>query len=167
MKTIPVQKRIQRDFILVDDCNYETLRHLPLKYCGRNCIHIYWLDPDTGRQQSVSLSKVILNTDELVDHRDRNHLNFQVSNLRPCTDSQNQMNHGKQRRRTRNSAARYSQYRGVFWNARLGKWRASVHAKGKQFNILGSFDDDSVAARARDLKAREVQGEFAVLNFPL
>lgn len=166
MKTIPVQKRIQRDFILVDDCHYESLRHLPLKYCGHKCIHVYWIDPVMRRQQSVALANVILNTDGLVDHADRNYLNFQVANLRPCTRSQNQMNHGKRKQSAGHAAKRYSQYRGVHWNEHTGKWRAGVHARGKQFNI-GEFDNEVDAAKARDLKASEVHGEFAVLNFPL
>jgi len=40
-----------------------------------------------------------------------------------------------------------------------------IKHKGELFN-LGLFDDDVEAAKARDRKAYELEGEFAYLNFP-
>jgi hypothetical protein len=45
------------------------------------------------------------------------------------------------------------------------KWQAAVQHDGENF-YLGLFDSDVEAARARDTKALELAGEFAVLNFP-
>lgn len=167
MRTIPVEKRLQRNHIIVDDCNYERLRHLSLYLSSGTTVRVYWRDPITGKRHTMPLSNIVIQTDApMVDHRDRNHLNFKVENLRPCNKSQNQMNHGKRRQSTSNPAERYSPYRGVHWIKNAQRWRASVNAGGMHYG-LGYFDNDEEAARARDLKAAEVQGEFAVLNFPL
>lgn len=87
------------------------------------------------------------------DHKDCDGLNNQRSNLRLCTDSQNQHNRRKLVKAT-------SPYKGV----RLlpsGKWQA----RAKQI-YLGQFDTEIEAALAYDKKASQMYGEFARLNFP-
>lgn len=91
----------------------------------------------------------------IVDHRDRDGLNNQRSNLRIATSSQNLGNSaGKYTRRSR--------FKGVGWEMARCKWRASIRNEH-----IGRFDTEEGAARAYDARAIEIWGEFAYLNFPM
>lgn len=94
----------------------------------------------------------------LIDHIDRNGLNNQRANLRFATRAQNMMNTARQSRNT-------SGYRGVVWCKRLGKWRAQIGVNYRKI-MLGTHSTKRAAAEAYDEAARELFGEFAVLNFP-
>jgi hypothetical protein len=93
----------------------------------------------------------------LTDHKDFNGLNCQRNNLRNCTKSQNQMN-----KKSRGA----SNYLGVHYQY----WKdskyitASIRLKRDCF-YLGIFKTEEAAARAYDVKAKELFGEFANLNF--
>jgi hypothetical protein len=56
-----------------------------------------------------------------------------------------------------------SRFRGMF--PRGDRYEAHVQHGGRQF-YLGLFDDEVKAAKARDRRALELAGKFAVLNFP-
>ena len=92
-----------------------------------------------------------------VDHRDHNGLNNRKSNLRLCTQSQNNMNI--------RPIGKTSRYKGVCWHKRRNKFIARIQIDGKRIHI-GCFDDEIDAAKAYDKKAKELFGEFAYLNFP-
>lgn len=96
-----------------------------------------------------------------VDHRDQNSLHNWRDNLRLATRSQNQANRRLQSNNT-------SGYRGVSFRKEFSHverpWRAYVYSK-KRINI-GVYKTAVEAAVAHDLKALEVYGEFAVVNFP-
>lgn len=94
----------------------------------------------------------------VVDHIDGNPANNRRENLRVCSQAQNNQNKGKQR----NNA---SGYKGVFWDKTIGKWRPRVNINGRS-EYIGVYDSAEEAARARDAKAIELFGEYAVLNFP-
>jgi AP2 domain len=94
-----------------------------------------------------------------MDHANLNNgLDNRRSNLRPASGSQQQAH---QRKRKDNTSG----YVGVSWDESHGKWIAQVKKDGK-YVWQARFDDLEEAARARDAKALEVFGEFAVLNFP-
>lgn len=93
----------------------------------------------------------------MVDHRNGDKTDYQRSNLRPCTNSQNQMNSKKKIGTT-------SLYKGVSWNSKLGKWKAVIRKERQDF-FLGYFDNQRHAAYAYDFAAQDVFGEFARLNF--
>mmetsp|Transcript_7791 Transcript_7791/g.15461 ORF Transcript_7791/g.15461 Transcript_7791/m.15461 type:complete len:429 (+) Transcript_7791:209-1495(+) len=57
-----------------------------------------------------------------------------------------------------------SNYRGVCWNKCNKSWKASIKVNGKNTHI-GYFDNMHEAALAYDLKAIEVRGSRAILNF--
>lgn len=78
--------------------------------------------------------------------------------LRTATSSQNKMN-----RRTNPGGT--SRFKGVTFRATRGTFRARIKVNGRE-RCLGSFRDERLAAEAYDQAAREVFGEFAVLNFP-
>jgi hypothetical protein len=92
-----------------------------------------------------------------VDHIDRNKTNNWIVNLRGCD---------KKGYNTVNSEPRAdntSGYKGVTWHKNVGKWHASVFKDGKR-HYVGVFECKHEAARAYNLKAVELFGEFAFLN---
>lgn len=92
-----------------------------------------------------------------VDHIDRDKLNNRRSNLRLCTRHENARNVGNTRGRSR--------FKGVSWHARSERWRAHICADCV-VRFLGSYRDETDAARAYDLAAVRLHGAFAVLNLP-
>ena len=89
----------------------------------------------------------------IVDHKDKNTLNNFKSNLRKATKRQNLIN--------RMSKNKYG-YRGV--SITHGYWRAMIGSEGKRY-YLGRFKTKELAAMAYDEAAKELHGEFAILNF--
>ncbi len=94
----------------------------------------------------------------VVDHINGNKHDNRRCNLRNCTQAQNVRNRRKVRGGT-------SQFKGVAWETRSGKWVAAIKYRGRKIT-LGYFDDEVEAAQAYDAKAIELFGEFACLNFP-
>lgn len=112
----------------------------------------------TVNRSSVYLHREIVSArpGEEVDHRNHNTLDNRKENLRKCSHSQNLAN----RRYTRKTR---SGFKGVFPSQ--GRWMAKLGENRKQ-HWLGLFDTPAEAARAYDQKAKEIFGEFALLNFP-
>ncbi len=110
------------------------------------------------RGRTISMHRQIMKPPKgmVVDHINGNGLDNRRCNLRICTHLQNLQN-------TRRHRPGKSRFRGVY--PRGDKWQASIQHDGKPL-YLGLFDDECEAARARDRKALELAGEFAVLNFP-
>lgn len=108
----------------------------------------------------IRMHRVIMKAprDRVVDHIDRNGLNNCRYNLRNATRAENALNN----RRGFNSPT--SKYKGVFYDKRRGKFRATIWVDGKKKH-LGYFDNEIDAAKAYDKAAKLHRGEFAVLNF--
>jgi hypothetical protein len=111
------------------------------------------------KRKQILMHRVIMKAPEglVVDHIDGNGLNNCKSNLRVCTREQNSFNI-----RPRGGSSRF---KGVSYVKRTGKYRAVIGYKRGKIDI-GEFDDPVDAARARDMVARELQGEHAWLNLP-
>lgn len=103
------------------------------------------------------LHREILNapSDMLVDHKDGNPRNNKRSNIRLCTQKENNQN------RRKPITGKLSSYKGV--KPRLGKYEASI-GRGKSYQYLGTFESEEEAAIAYNDKAVELFGEFANLN---
>jgi hypothetical protein len=111
-----------------------------------------------GKSPVWRIHNFLLSSDGLiVDHIDRDPLNNQRENLRLCTHSQNLMNRGI-------GAGNTSGFKGVTWCKRTKSWQAQCKAKGKK-SATRRFKDKVTAARFYDQVAKEMHGDFAVLNF--
>lgn len=106
------------------------------------------------------MHRLIMNAPKgkVVDHINRNGLDNRKANLRPATHTQNMWNNGQRVERFS------SKYRGVSWHKRLKRWAAIISINGKP-KTIGYFKDEVKAAKAFDKVAKELRGEFAVLNF--
>lgn len=109
--------------------------------------------------QLVSMQRFILGhlPGFIGDHINHDGLDNRRSNLRVTTQWHNSIN----RRMNRNNT---SGFRGVSSNG-SGRWAASITHLGKA-HFLGSFPTPEEAARAFDMKALELRGAMAILNFP-
>lgn len=91
----------------------------------------------------------------VVDHEDNNSLNNRRSNLRAATAQQNLCN---------KPCRSKSGYKGVS-TTDSGKWKAHIMHNYKPI-CLGRHATAEQAARAYDVDAKRIQGQFAKLNFP-
>ena len=156
MKEIPLT---QGKFALVDDEDFEWLNQWKWSYhkIGYAKRNIYL---GGGRKapkyQTIKMHRLILGTptDKDTDHINRDQLDNRRENLRVCTRTQNQYNRG---------TWGVSPFRGVSWFKETEKWRAKITKGGHSIHI-GYFYSERDAARAYDLKATELFGEFAFLN---
>lgn len=114
--------------------------------------------PD-GTRTHIHLHRFVMGEPpDKVDHKNRNGLDCRKLNLRVATDAQNTWNRGPHR-------GSESGLKGVCRNSNGGKWCAYIYLKGKRLH-LGSFPSPTEAAKAYDLKAADLFGDFAYLNFP-
>lgn len=157
MKMIPLSKD---KTAFVDDSDFELLsgyrwfaiekgrkiktfyavRHTP-KIKGRTGPMVYMHTQIMGTPKGME-----------VDHKDKDALNNQRSNLRLCTRSQNCMNRSRQSNNT-------SGYKGVSWFKPIQKWRAYLRINSKHVS-LGYFADKEDAHKAYIDNACMFYGEF-------
>lgn len=138
--------------ILVDDADYEWLNQW--KWAVNRG---YATRRTTGK--TIRMHRLVLGCkpDEFTDHINGDRLDNRRANLRVATMAQNNQN------RPRKSGR--SGYRGVHWHGSHYGWSVRLKANGKSYSC-GMFRDPVAGAKAYDKKARELHGEFAVLNFP-
>ncbi len=147
---------------LIDDADEARIRELSWHAYRARCVnekhyvrHTFY---DAERRvHALLLHRFILNAGdgELVDHINNNGLDNRRANLRLASRSQNNTN--------RITPGSRFGYRGVRENR--GRFIGRVRFNGRQYGT-SRFETPEEAARARDVLALKVQGEFAVLNFP-
>jgi hypothetical protein len=140
---------------LVDDEDYEYLNQW--KWCAVKSRYTFYASRGImrdGKWTSERMHRVILNPREreLIDHRDHDGLNNQKSNLRICTNGQNQMN---------KRPASATGYKGVYKD--FGKYKASIEFNNKRL-LLGVYRTPEEAALAYNEAAKKYHGEYANLN---
>lgn len=140
---------------LVDTEDYERVNRWNWVAHWAGCTKSFYADREEDGK-TFSMHRFVMNCvgDEQVDHIDGDTLNNRKYNLRKCTQAQN-----TKKKRKRES----SLYIGIY---KVGKkWAAEVAGDGKRI-YLGRFISPESAARARDVAAKKLHGEFAVMNFP-
>lgn len=111
-------------------------------------------DRITKRRTTVYMHKVLLGTNDYVDHINRDSLDNRRVNLRSATASQSRAN---------STPKGISKYMGVSWSKASNKWQSHISWGGKK-KYLGLFDSEIEAARMYDTWAKTQWGEFANLN---
>lgn len=157
MREIPLT---QGKVALVDDKDYQRLS-VHSWHTWRSTSGVFYARRTTKNPSRVTIlmHQEVIGKPEAgleIDHKDRDGLNNQRSNLRFVTHSENMMG--------QKTIKGTSRFKGVSWRASSNKWRALIRVGGR-LNHLGYFTDEEDAARAYDAAALEHFGEFARLNF--
>lgn len=147
----------QGKFAVVDAADYERLsRH---KWCAAKSRDTYYAHGFVdGKIVRMHRLIMLARKGVICDHKNHDGLDNRKSNLRLCTNAQNQYN-----KRAKKGCA--SRYKGVVRRGDYKRWRARISFRGRRI-YLGDFGDEIQAAMAYDDKAIELFGEFAYLNFP-
>lgn len=150
MKTIPLTKG---KHAIVDDDDYEMLSKLKWQY-NSSGYAIRNINLGGGKYKSLVMHRVIFPTEPGfdVDHINGDRVDNRKENLRVATRSQNIRNMKK-----RDGTS--SQYKGVSFNKRSGKWKSYINGK-----YLGLFDHEEDAAKVYNRHAQDQFGEFARFN---
>lgn len=143
-------------FALVDEEDYELVNKSSwsAECRGRTS---YAVGKRGGR--TICLHRMVLNAPDGsdVDHINGDGLDCRRSNLRCSTHQENCFNARKR------SSPTSSQYKGVSWHRRSGKWSAQICVHGSKVH-LGLYATEIDAAEAYDAAAVLHFGEFARLN---
>lgn len=141
----------QNKEMLIDDEDWHLLKDYRCQY------HHTGYAVTTRNKKQYRVHRLILgiNDNNWVDHINHNKLDNRKSNLRICTNQQNQFNRLK-----KNNAS--SKYKGV--SKRKNNWEAGIKFKGKTY-YLGKYKTEEDAAKAYDKKALELFGEYSKRNF--
>jgi hypothetical protein len=149
-------------YALVDQQDFYWLNNFDW-FTKINCKSFYAVRLDNNGTKGltiVSMHRQIMNFPKGldVDHRNRDGLDNQRSNLRIATHSENNCNQAKRK----NTSSRFV---GVCFSKRCKRWVAYIAMNRKRMWI-GYFDNEIDAAKAYDEAAKKYHGEFARLNFP-
>ena len=109
-----------------------------------------------GKKTTVQLHRDIMECtpgdDKIIDHRNHNGLDNQITNLRDLSHAQNNQNSTKPINNT-------SGIKGVFWDTYYKKWRAQIKTNGKRWSKYFTNLDD--AKQAIEQKRLELHGDYA------
>ena len=145
-------------YTIVDVEDYEKLRENNWQPYERENNRCYTVRLANG--QIIYMHRIIMNAPagKVVHHKDGEGLNNTKENLIIVTVAENNRYCRKMGKPTS------SKYKGVFFEKKSKKWRASIKHNGITKH-LGSFDNENDAARVYDEAAKIYHGEYAVLNF--
>lgn len=143
-------------YALIDGEDFELVSKY--KWCvSRHRNTFYAVCPGTTSRKAVLMHRLLLGfPDGIIDHKDRNGLNNQKSNLRPCSYKENS---GNCKMLTTNKSG----YRGVRRVINTGRYEAYITINNR-FKCLGTFKLSQRAAMEYNKAAIVHFGEFASLN---
>ena len=136
---------------IVDMDDYEIVKSYKYNFSGR----VYVRVSGKSKEGFAFLHQLLLQT-RWIDHADGDTLNNRRSNLRLCTNQQNQFNQKPQK-------GGLSKYKGVVLQDRLKPYYARIYLNGVGI-YLGAFLTEKEAALAYNVAAIEYFGEFAHIN---
>lgn len=105
------------------------------------------------RGKTISMHMFLVKSDEQVDHINRDKLDNRISNLRPCSHRQNNINHPVRRDNTSGAI-------GVSWHNGHKKWHAHIRIDGKQVHC-GYFKNKADAIQSRLMAEANHYKEFS------
>lgn len=154
MKLIPLT---HQKFAMVDDIDFEELSKY--RWAAHRHKNGVWYAERTVSGKVILMHRYILNPPDgmLVDHKDRDGLNNQRTNIRLATRGQNNAN------RRAAITSQTSKFLGVAFEKDRQKWTARIRKNGIGYR-LGSFQSEREAAMAYNSAAVKFHGEFANLN---
>lgn len=170
MKLIELSKNSKNPLVkgkysaMVDDGDYEWLNQFTwsVQFDTNTHYAVRATSRRLGKQKKIKMHREILGISDSkikIDHIDHNGLNNQRCNIRYSTCSQNSMN----KRKNKNAS---SKYMGVYLIRRKKCIRYGAFIQHNRIShSVGIFETEIEAAKARDIKAKELFGEFANLNF--
>jgi len=156
MKKIPLTRGC---FATVDDKDYAALAKYKWQVLNGRAGNKYAIRTPSNQKAGELMHRSIIKPPEgyETDHINGNGLDNRRENLRMVTRSQNNQNRRKSHKKCS------SKYKGVSLDKRCGRWGAYINSR-KQRQRLGYHDTEELAAKAYDIKAAELFGEFALLN---
>jgi hypothetical protein len=166
----------QGRYAIVDPADYPRLSRYKWRLCrtkGKNALYAERsIRLPNGKYSRILMHRQIMEkinsnlryttynrrtTNLVIDHMNGDGLDNRRANLRLATVAQNAWNSKK-----RNSR---SGYKGVWFAADKGLWRAAIVYHGRRIH-LGYFKDKIAAAKAYDAAAIKYYKQFARPNFP-
>lgn len=141
-------------FAIVDGDMFDYLSQWKWQY---HCGYARRGKREPGKHYTVHMSHIVLGAKrgQQVDHINGDKLDNRKLNLRICSQAKNVLNTGK---RSDNKSG----FKGV--SKYKNKWRACIQYN-HNWRHIGYFDDIKKAAKAYDLFAEKLHGEYAKTNF--
>ena len=152
VKQVPLSKGA---YALVDDEDYALIMQYKWQLGGSGSGYAQ----STINRRTVLMHRMITGASDeyVVDHINHNGLDNRRENLRVCTQSENQAN------RRKGEGNSTSIYKGVYYRKDVDRWMAYINNR-KKMHYLGYYESEIDAAAAYNRAAREIYGEFALLN---
>ena len=148
----------------IDDVDLHIVNYMNWNFDGKYAARSIWSTKNRSSRK-VYLHRFIWELHNgpipdgmTIDHVNNDKLDNQLKNLRLATSSQNNIN------KFYKTPENTSIFKGVAWNNNANKWRVLIKINSKVQHV-GYFEDEIDAAIAYDLKAIELFGERAYLNF--
>ena len=153
----------QGKFAICDWTDFDYVKAYNWRLTTKNssgCVYAQAWDSENivGRKR-ISMHNIVLPVKDgfVPDHINGNGLDNRRSNLRYATKQQNGFN-----QKMRGGS---SEYKGVSLEKKTGLWRSYITHSGRR-KYLGRYGNEIDAAKAYDMAASRLFGDFANLNFP-